>query len=226
MLLKIKEIPKEERPMERLIYYGAEKLSNEELLAILIKTGSRDLSAKDLACAVIHKAGGIQFFKELNFQKLKEIKGIGDMKASTLLAAIELAKRLDYHPYIMKEKITSPEMVFHYYHHKMLDKMQEEFHVLYLNTKKEVIKEHCVFVGTLNQSLVHPREVFKGAFLYSANSFICIHNHPSGDVRPSHADIEITKQLIEIGKNVGIHLNDHIIIGKNKYYSFFEENPW
>lgn len=224
--MKIKDIPLEERPVERLLIEGAEYLSNEELLAIILKTGTRNLSSKELASEILKEVRSIYNMYDLNFQRLKKIKGIGNMKAATLLAMIELSKRMNIKRNITKVKITSPSDIFNYYKNKFNNIKQEEFYVLYLNPKKEVIKEKCLFIGTLNQSIVHPREIFKEACVYSASSFICIHNHPSGNVSPSVADRQITERLIQIGKIIGIYLNDHIIIGNDQYYSFFEENPW
>ena len=149
------------------------------------------------------------------------------MKAATILALIELSKRINEEVDIkVKLKINHPSIVYQYYKHKLKDVKQEYFYVLYLNTKKELIQEKLLFVGTLNQSIIHPREIFKEAFFHSAYSIICVHNHPSGNPMPSKADQTLTDALIQIGKMMGIYLSDHIIIGKNQYYSFFEENPW
>ena len=224
--VKIKDIPENERPVERLLSKGENVLSNEELLAILLKTGSKDASAKELSLQILKEVGEIQNLHELSFERLKKIKGIGNMKAATILAFLELSKRINEEETIYQHKLNTPLSVFDYYKNKFKNETQEHFYVLYLNPKKEVIKEKLLFIGTLNQSIIHPREIFKEAFKYSAFSIICVHNHPSGNPMPSMADKKITETLIQIGKLMGIPLSDHMIIGKNQYYSFFEENPW
>ena len=221
MKIKMKDIPKNERPVERLFQYGAETLSNEELLAILIKTGNKDNSAKDLALMVLKEVSGN--ISEINHQKLSKIKGIGQIKSAVILAALELGKRSNYTiNSINNLSITNASIVFEYYKNIFVNKKQEYFYCLYLDSNKVVIKEKLLFIGTLDYSLVHPREVFKEAITVSASTIICIHNHPSGNVIPSRNDIEITNKLIETGNLLGIRIIDHIIIGKNKYYSFLE----
>ncbi len=226
LYVKIKDIPENERPVERLLSKGENALNNEELLAILLKTGSKDISAKELSLQILKEVGEIQNLHELSFERLKKIKGIGNMKAATILAFLELSKRINEEETIYQHKLNTPLSVFNYYKNKLKNETQEHFYVLYLNPKKEVIKEKLLFIGTLNQSIIHPREIFKEAFKYSAFSIICVHNHPSGNPMPSMADKKITETLIQIGKLMGIPLSDHMIIGKNQYYSFFEENPW
>lgn len=151
------------------------------------------------------------------------IKGIGEVKAITLLAAIELGKRLSRKvPTLYNKKITSAELVYDYYNDKIGDKKQEYFYCLYLDNRKRIIKEKLLFIGTINYSVVHPREIFKEAYLVSASTFICVHNHPSGNAEPSKIDIDFTNQLVEVGNLLGIPLIDHVIIGVDKYFSFFE----
>ena len=221
MKIKMKDIPKNERPVERLFQYGVETLSNEELLAILIKTGNKDNSAKDLALMVLKEVSGN--ISDINHQKLSKIKGIGQIKSAVILAALELGKRSNYTiNSINNLSITNASIVFEYYKNIFVNKKQEYFYCLYLDSNKVVIKEKLLFIGTLDYSLVHPREVFKEAITVSASTIICIHNHPSGNVIPSRNDIEITNKLIETGNLLGIRIIDHIIIGKNKYYSFLE----
>jgi DNA repair protein RadC len=219
--VKIKEIPKNDRPVERLLLYGADKLSNEELLSILIKTGSKDKSAKDLALEVLRSVSGN--ISDINFQKLSSVKGIGCVKAAVILAALELGRRSNISVgSINNLKITNASLVFDYYRNIFFNKKQEYFYCVYLDSNKVVIKDKLLFIGTLDHSLVHPREVFKEAISVSASSIICIHNHPSGNVIPSRNDIEITNRLIELGEMLGIRVIDHVIIGSEKYYSFLE----
>ena len=221
MNVLIKDIPLNERPRERLINKGVEYLSNEDLLAILLKTGTKENSVKVLANNILKQLDDINNLKEINLEKLVKIKGIGKAKACELLAAIELGKRLNKKIDNLNQiKIYSSNSIYEYYQDKLKDKLQEYFYCVYLDTKNHIIKDKLLFIGTINQSLVHPREVFKEAYLLSATSIICIHNHPSGNVNPSNNDIIITKQLKEVGKLLGINVIDHIIIGKDSYYSF------
>lgn len=222
-MVKIKDIPKCERPRERLINLGAEYLNNEELLSILLKTGSKDLSAKDLANTLLKEIGSINKLDRINYQNLKKIKGIGDAKACSILTAVELGKRIKQENSSLNDiQINNSEIVFKYFNNLFYNKKQEYFYCIYLDNRKKVLEVKLLFIGTINQSLVHPREIFKEALLLSASSLICIHNHPSGNINPSNDDLDITNRLINIGLLIGIRLIDHIIIGENRYYSFLE----
>lgn len=223
MGVKIKQLPIKDRPRERLLNDGANYLSNEELLAIILKTGGKDFSAKELALRILKEVGSIHKLRKINIEQLLKFQGIGPAKATELMAVIELGKRMNQEEKPLKgQKIVNSDMVFQYYKNTFHDEQQECFYVLYLDPTKKVICEKLLFKGTVNYSVVHPREVFKEAYLVGATSFICIHNHPSGNVLPSNQDLTITKQLVEIGKIMGVFLNDHLIIGRQKYYSFFE----
>lgn len=223
MTITIKDIPKEERPRERLIKYGTGNLSNEELLAILLKTGTRDKSAKDLAANLLIKLGSIKSLDDMNYYSLSQIKGIGQAKACTILTAIELGKRINNDINSLQDIIVnSSVMVYKYFNNLFRNKKQEYFYAVYLDSKKKLIDKKLLFIGTLNYSIVHPREVFKEALLLSASSIICIHNHPSGNIEPSKDDIEVTERLINVGKVLGILIVDHLIIGNNNYYSFVD----
>ncbi len=221
-MIKLKEIPKEERPRERLIANGASSLSIQELLAILLNTGSKKESVKNLADNILSKLDYINNLKDINYEFLISINGIGLSNACTILAAIELAYRLDIKYQTIKDMaFLSTASVFEYYH-KKLNIMQECFYVIYLDNTYKVIKDKLLFMGTVNASLVHPREVFKEAYLLSAVAIICVHNHPSNNINPSKEDISTTYNLKTVGELLGIKLVDHIIIGLDKYYSFFE----
>ncbi len=221
MNVLMKDIPLSERPRERLINKGVEYLSNEELLAILLKTGTKDSSVKVLASNILKQLDNINSLKDINLQNLIKIKGIGKVKACEILAAIELGKRLNEKTmYINQIKIYSSDSIYEYYKDKLNDKKQEHFYCVYLDVKNHIIKDKLLFIGTINESLIHPREIFKEAYLLSAFSVICVHNHPSGNVNPSNNDIVMTKQLKEVGKMLGIKVLDHIIIGKDGYFSF------
>ena len=222
-MIKMKEMPKNDRPRERLVKYGPERLNNEELLTILLGSGFSKGTVRDIASAILQKTNGIHHLEELGIEELLKIDGIGIAKACLLLAAFELGKRA-HEQDIEQSKIDHAKLVFHYYHDRLEKKKQEHFYCIYLDHRKRIIKEKLLFIGTLNQTLVHPREVFKEACLLSASSIICVHNHPSGQVLPSREDYELTKRLVTIGHVMGIPINDHVIIGKSQYYSFFEHN--
>jgi len=156
---------------------------------------------------------------------LLKIKGIGKVKACELLASIELGRRINMeYDNINKIKILNAENVFNYYKNILKDKKQEYFYCIYLDTKNNIIKDKMLFKGTINESLVHPREVFKEAYLLSASSIICVHNHPTGNIMPSKNDEILTKQLKECGMLLGINILDHIIVGDNNYFSFLEQD--
>lgn len=223
MNVSIKDIPIDERPRERLINLGVENLSNEELLAILLKSGTKNSSVKVLASNILKELNSICDLKDITLENLIKIKGIKKAKACELLASIELGKRINqkFHN-INQIKIVDSNSIFEYYKHLLGEKKQEYFYCVYLDTKNKIIKDKLLFVGTINEILVHPREIFKEAYLLSASSIICIHNHPTGNVTPSRNDIMITKQLKEVGTILGIQVLDHIIIGKDEYYSFVD----
>lgn len=222
-MLKFKELPKSEKPRERLIMYGAEILSNEELLMIILKTGTKKYSVKELALQLLSNCQDIRNLKTMTLSKLIEIDGIGQVKAIELLAIVELAKRI-YTPINENDIIlcTNPDNIIYYFNSLFQDKHQEEFYVIYLNSKKKYLDKKRLFIGSIDKSIAHPREIFKQAYLLSASFIICIHNHPSGDPTPSKEDINITNNLYQLGILHAIYLIDHLIIGKNTYYSFYE----
>ncbi len=221
MSVLIKDIPLSERPRERLLAKGVEYLSNEELLAILLKTGTKDYSVKVLASNILKQLDDINNLKTISLESLIKIKGIGQAKACEILAAIELGKRLNEKITCINQiKVYSSDSIYEYYKDKLNDQKQEHFYCVYLDTKNHIIKDKLLFIGTINESLIHPREIFKEAYLSSASSIICVHNHPSGNVNPSNNDIIMTKQLKEAGQLLGIRVLDHIIIGKDLYFSF------
>ena len=220
--MNIKNMPILERPRERLINYGASNLSDEELLAIILKTGYKNISAKNLAAYILSFIKGIENLNNINYHKIKNIKGIGMDKACTLVALSEISKRINRKISTLNGvKLNSTLKVYEYYKHKISD-CQEGFYAIYLDANKKVIEEKLIFIGTVNYSLVHPRDIFKEALILNASSIICVHNHPSGEVNPSKEDISITKQIKDAGDIIGIKLIDHVIVSKDKYYSFLE----
>lgn len=224
MSVKIKDMQVYDRPRERLIKYGVSNLSDEELLAIILKTGTKKYSAKDLAAILLKEINGINNLANVSYETLININGIKQSKACDILACIELSKRINDLKDITNVKLNNCELVYKYYKHKLMDINQEHFYCVYLDTNKRVIKDKLLFIGTLNYSLVHPREIFKEAYLVNASAIICVHNHPTGNVLPSKQDIDVTKNLIEVGNVLGIKVVDHIIIGRNNYYSFLQNN--
>ena len=216
----IKEIPEDERPRERLVKYGAKNLSTEDLIAIILRTGTNELSVKDLAIKISKEIKGLSSYRDWTINNLTKIKGIGEVKAITLLAAIELGRRtLDSDR--NKIPITNAKTVFELFRYDLQDLKQEHLIAIFLDTKKQVIANKRIFIGTINKIIVHPREVFFEAIKHCAASVILVHNHPSGDPKPSIEDKNFTNSIIASSKIVQIPLIDHVIIG-NDYYSFFE----
>lgn len=220
----IKDIPILDRPRERFIKYGVNNLSNEELLSIVLKNGVKDYSVKDLSNNILKNIKDITNLKDLTINELTKIKGIGKVKAITLLASIELGKRVYQDKEDINIKLNSSNKIYNYIKDKLKYKKQEYFYCLYLDNKKYLIEEKLLFIGTLDKANVHPREIYKYAYLNSSKSIVLVHNHPSGDCLPSNEDIILTKRIIEIGKIMGIEVIDHIIFGNNNYYSFYDNN--
>tara|TARA_Y100001933_G_scaffold262380_1_gene319691 strand:+ start:847 stop:1545 length:699 start_codon:yes stop_codon:yes gene_type:complete len=219
--LLLKDMPDAEKPRERLLGQGVHVLSNTELLAILIQTGAGKLSALDLAGQVlaVDKSQGVKHLASCTQEQLMAIHGIGPSKACQILAAIELGKRVYSGDFSKKSRIKSPEDIVDVFMPLMRHLKKEEFRVCYLNTKNEVTGHELISVGSLNASIVHPREVFSQAVKRSAAAIILIHNHPSGNPEPSREDVDITKRLSESGLLLGIKVLDHVIIGGGKWYS-------
>jgi len=218
----IKEMPKEERPRERLINHGPEALSMDELIAILLRTGDKDMSVVDLSKKVLYHLESLDDLKRMTVFELMNVKGIKEAKATTLVAAIELGKRLSVSTKEKRQTVTSAFDVYHDLYPSLSHLMQEHFIAIYLNVKSEVITKETIFIGTINQTLIHPREIFKTAVKLSASAVIFVHNHPTGDSSPSKADIKATETLIQASNLMSIDLIDHIIIGKGEFYSIKE----
>ena len=224
-MIKFKNLPDSEKPRERLYMYGSENLSNEELISIILKTGTKKLSVKEVSLKLLEEIGDMKNLKNVGINSLKKIDGIGRVKAIEIKAALELGRRV----YTSNNKIdkiilNSSDIIYNFFRNILIDKKQEYFYCVYLDSRNKYIDKKCLFIGTINSSVVHPREVFKEAYLLSASGIICIHNHPSGDVTPSKEDINLTKKLKEISLIHGIKLIDHIIIGNDNYFSFFDND--
>lgn len=219
----LRDLPHEERPRERMMHYGAESLSQAELLAILLRTGTRRESAIHIAQQMLGKIGGLRGLVDLSIEELTEINGIGPAKAIQLKAGIELGRRLANSRFTMPVIIRSPQDAAEILTEQLRYLQKEHFVCLFLNTKNHVIGQETLSMGSLNASIVHPREVFRAAIKCSSASIICAHNHPSGDPTPSPEDISLTSRLLKAGEIVGIEVLDHLIIGDNGFVSLKEQ---
>lgn len=223
--MNLKKLPDEEKPRERLMKYGKENISTNELIEIILKSGTKKHGLKEISHNILSSVNNISELKDMEVNTLMNIEGMSKIKAIELAAAIELGKRVctddNYKELVY---LTNPNNIINYFHNLFKNQKQELFYVVYLDNQKKYIDKKLLFKGTVNYSLVHPREIFKEAYMLSASHIICIHNHPSGDASPSNNDIEITRKIKEIGNIHGIGLLDHIIIGDNNYYSFYEDN--
>lgn len=221
----IKDLPEDDRPREKLYKYGVKALSNSELLAIIIRTGNTKNTAIEIAQQLLAlDKRGLAFLTELSFEELTSINGIGKCKASQIISTLELAKRISATTGESKIKITSPKEVVNILMEEMRYLKKEFFKIVLLDTKNQIISIENISIGSLNSSIVHPREVFNIAIKRSSASIILAHNHPSGDPTPSKEDINVTNRLVQCGDIIGIKVLDHIIIGDGNYKSLKEKN--
>lgn len=216
----IKEWRVDERPRERLMKNGASSLSDSELLAILISSGTKNLSALDLAKILLDRFHSLRELASRDVSELKSIKGIGLAKAITLAAAFEISRRIQASGFDENPTFRSPQDVANYFIPILRDVKQERFYVVLLNSSNRITRVKLVTEGTLNASLVHPREVFRYAITETAASIILVHNHPSGNTTPSEEDINMTNKLVEASKFIDIPILDHLIIAGDRYTSF------
>jgi DNA repair protein RadC len=219
----VHDLPKPERPRERLQKFGAEALSAQELLALVIGRGIPKKSVMNIAQELLVKFGNIKAISQATIEELSQIKGIGLAKAAQIKACFELGRREELEPELKNFDIKDPETVVKAVRAGIKDKAKEHFKLILLNPRNKIVGISTISIGTLNASLVHPREVFKDAIKHNAASIVLAHNHPSGDPDPSEDDLTITKRLIEAGKILGIEVMDHIIIAKNGFLSFKEK---
>lgn len=219
----LKTWPAEERPREKLIRTGPEALSNMDLLAIILHTGTVSESAVHLSERILSETKGLARLSMLTVKELSRIKGIGLAKAATIVAAFELGRRLGQLAQVDRFVIHGPKDAADYMMPRLRYATKEHFIVLLLSTKNHVVAQPTIAVGSLNAAIVHPREVFREAINHSAAAMILIHNHPSGDPKPSREDIDLTKQLVDGGKILDIAVLDHVIIGDGKYVSLKEQ---
>lgn len=220
----VKDLPLDDRPREKLLMRGAQNLTDAELIAILLRTGTKGRSVIKVAQDLIDNEGNLAVISSKSSPVLQKQKGIGKDKAATLLAAFEISKRILYQSkWFSNKKITSPAEIAEIFIPLLHDELKERFIVVSLSSANKIIKYDIISVGNLNSSVVHPREVFKTAIENSAASIILIHNHPSGNLEPSSEDISITKKIVESGKILDIPVFDHLIIAGNGYTSFVEK---
>lgn len=218
--MRIKHLPEDERPVEKSFSMGIESLSNGELLALLINSGTKGKSAMALAEEVLAKdEKGISYLRESSLEELLSINGIGKAKAARIMAAVELGKRIASKPIEKRVKIESDEDVAHIFMEDLRYKKKEIFKAVLLDSKGGVISIETVSIGELTSTLVHPREVFNQAVKKSAAAMVFVHNHPSGDPTPSREDFNTTDRLVACGDILGIKVVDHIVIGDGRYIS-------
>lgn len=222
--IKMLDLPPSERPIEKIVQGGVTQLSNQELLAAIIGIGSRKESALGLAQRILSDNNGLRGLAHADMHTFKRVLGIGPAKAAKLLAAVEIGKRLHQLDSHHKTKFASPMAVYDHFKSLLRYERVEKFCTATLNTKNELISVQVVSTGTINASLVHPREVFTLAVKEQAHGIILVHNHPSGNPEPSQEDKHLTKRLVEAGRLMGIHVLDHMIIGDNRYFSFKEND--
>jgi DNA repair protein RadC len=215
-------MPREERPRERLIQYGPEALSNQELLAILLRTGTARESALSLAQRILSALGGLKDVANATVEQLSAVHGIGPAKAVQIRAAIELGKRICTLTDDARPVIRSPADASQLLMSDLRFQTKEHFRALLLDTKNQVIRIASISVGSLTESIVHPRELFREAIRHSSAAVIVAHNHPSGDPTPSPEDVATTRRLVEAGRIVGIELLDHVILGDGRFVSLRE----
>ncbi len=221
---KLEFLPQDEMPREKLLAYGAEFLATAELIAILLGTGNKSQSVLEVANVVLNKYSDLSTLAKVSPLELSQIEGIGIAKGVRITASFELASRIKSQEVIKRKSISSPQDVYDLVISKVQKENRELFILILLNTKNKIITLETISVGSLNSSVVHPREVFRKAISWSSAGMILVHNHPSGDVSPSKEDILLTSRLTESGNLLGIEILDHVIIGENDYYSFKENN--
>lgn len=221
--MRIKDLPDSSKPRERFLKFGKEALSDAELFAIILRTGTINENVVEMSNRLI-KEYSLEKLFDCSLKELQNIKGIGPSKAMQILAMAELGKRYNNSKSPVK-KITSAKDVYNYFYERLKDEKQENFFVLILNTQNNVIKDELISKGILDSAILHPREVFKPAIKNSASKIILVHNHPSGNPQPSKEDLDITKRIVDIGKDIDIKVLDHVIIGNSEegFWSWVED---
>ena len=219
----VKDIPKYERPREKAIRYGVDKLSSRELIALLLRCGVKGQSALDMADELILKANGLKGIARMPMSEMTKIKGLSKIKAIELFACFEIAMRIAYEEALDSDVVLTPHHLIRYLKFKLGPLQQENFLAVYLDNANHIIQLETLFIGTINQSVASPREILQYALQYNTNRIILVHNHPSGSLNPSDADILFTMKVIEAAKLLDIKVMDHLIITQNGYLSLMEE---
>lgn len=222
----VRDMPQQERPRERLQRLGADALSSQELLALIIGRGMAKRSVLDIAHEIMRKFGSVQGVSKASLEELSAIRGIGAAKAAQIKAAFELARREELENDLPPFTVNNPLTLVKHIRATIRDKAKEHFKLVLLNTRNKVTGVVSVSVGTLNASLVHPREVFKEAIRRSAASVILVHNHPSNDTEPSEEDLKLTRRMVEAGRILGIDVLDHIIVSQKDFLSLKSRGLW
>ncbi|MCY7177920.1 hypothetical protein BA718_05075 [Streptococcus gallolyticus subsp. gallolyticus] len=210
-------------PRERLRDFGAEHLSNQELLSILLRTGTKTTPVLEVANQILKNLDSLADFQHLSLQELQQINGIGYVKSIEIKAMIELAKRISKAEYVQKERIMSSERLARKMMLELSDQKQEHLVAIYLDTQNRIIEQRTIFIGSVRRSIAEPREILYYACKNMATSIIIVHNHPSGSPAPSENDLQFTQKMKRSCEDIGIICLDHIVIGKYQYYSFREE---
>lgn len=221
--MKLKELPVNELPRERLINYGVESLTNEELLSIILRCGTKNISVKEVSNNILSSITSINDLNNIDLSELSKIKGVGIVKAVTLKASIELGKRVSNIEISNLMKLNNSNIVHDTFKSLFVGLKQEKLLAIYLDNKKRLVSYKIITIGTKDETMFHPRDIIYNAIKCNASGIIIIHNHPSGDITPSKEDINMTNTLIDSCNIVGIPLLDHLITNTKNYYSFFEE---
>ncbi len=223
MLMKVKDLPANSQPRERMLKYGVENLSDVDLISIIIRTGTKDANVKDVATNILNSVANINSLSDIGIRELSNIKGVGSVKAISLLAAIELGKRVFNKEIEINMQLNNATSINETFAPLFLGATQEKLLAIFLDTKKRLIAYKFIFIGTIDRSIVHPREIYNEAIKVHASSLIIMHNHPTGDVSPSKDDIATTNKIKECGDIIGIPLLDHLITNGKDYYSFYDK---
>ncbi len=221
--VKLKNLPKDERPRERMLSLGSAALTNSELLSLILNKGYKGAPVNMMSQNILSNIGDIFALKRLSIGEILSLKGIGMAKACELMACVELARRLSGAPILRSEEYTSSKKIYDLIRPYLEDKQTEHFLIITLDARYHLIAMDNISIGTVNQSLVHPREVFKAAINRRASFIILAHNHPSGDSNPSKEDLIVTEKLISISKVIGIPIIDHVIVGDANFMSLKDE---
>ena len=221
--MKVKEMPPSFQPRERMLKFGVENLSDVDLLSIILRTGTKDANVKEVSSSILASVGSITNMADVGIRELSKIKGVGNIKAITILAAIELGKRVVNKEIEINMLLNNSNIIHETFKSLFLNSQQEKVLAIYLDTKKRLISYKFIFIGTIDRSIIHPREIFNEALKVHASSLILMHNHPSNDLNPSKEDIAITNQIKECGDIIGIPLLDQLITNGKEYYSFYDK---